>query len=198
MASAAMWMEEGAATAVVTPSDAKMAAAQIADAEVVWMGGGDQRRLLDDLERWGLVDDIHAAHARGAVVGGTSAGAAVLGSVCIAGTPSPNAYATGAMAGRKGLGLIPKAIIDQHFRERQREGRLLTAVLDAGGLCGYGVSESTALFFHAGKRSVMGEGVVVIFDATRAVLPGAAVAPGTPWRAGQITTSILSSESPLE
>ena len=196
VASAAMWLEEGASTAVLSPNDAQAAAALLAEAEVLWMGGGDQRRLLDDLERMGLVDDVLRAHARGAVVGGTSAGAAVLGSVCIAGDPSPHPYESGAMAGRPGLGLVPDAIIDQHFRERRREGRLLTAVLDAGGLCGYGISESTALFFHGEHMTVMGEGVVVVFDATDATFTNDGLGASDPWRAERITTGILAPDGP--
>jgi cyanophycinase len=190
VASAAMWIEEGASTAVVSPSDGERAAVLFAQAEILWMGGGDQGRLLDDLERMGLVDDILRAHARGAIVGGTSAGAAVLGSVCIAGDPDPDAYVRGGMTGRPGLGLVPGAIIDQHFRERRREGRLLTAVLDAGGICGYGVSESTALLLSGARGRVMGEGVVIVFDATDAKLAKDGTDAATPWSAARVNTSI--------
>lgn len=192
VASAAMWLEEGAFSAEVAPNDGAAAAELFEDADVIWMGGGDQGRLLDDLERLDLVDDIQQAHRRGALVGGTSAGAAVLGSVCIAGSPDPDAYVVGAMAGRKGLGLRPDTIIDQHFRERRREGRLLTAVLDAGGLVGFGVSESTGLFFEDDHIDVYGAGVVIVFDARAADLPSPGLTAGPTWTTDHVRTAILS------
>lgn len=190
--SAAMWLEEGADQAVVAPDDASAAASLIAKSNVIWMGGGDQGRLLDDLQRMGLVERVVAAHARGGLVGGTSAGAAVLGSVCIAGSPDPGAYVVGGMEGRAGLGLVPDAIVDQHFRERNREGRLLTAVLDAGGSIGFGISESTAVFFDRGDVDVMGSGVVVVFDAREAELGRPGLAAGEPRSATGVQVRILS------
>ncbi|MFT6107950.1 MAG: cyanophycinase [Planctomycetota bacterium] len=192
--SAAMWIEEGATSARVAPDDAAEAATLIAGADVIWMGGGSQNRLLDDLERMELVDDIQGAHARGALVGGTSAGAAVLGSHCIAGSPEPEAYVVGAMKAREGLGLLADTIVDQHFRERKREGRLLTAVLDAGGVRGFGVSESTALFFNGEDVRLIGEGVVVVFDASLVDLDESDAGPkaGALRSANGIVTKILS------
>ncbi len=187
-----MWVEEGAVAAEVAPDEAEAAAGLIGAADVIWMGGGDQGRLLDDLDRLGLLDDIVRAHGAGALVGGTSAGAAVLGSVCIAGSPEPAAYDVGAMEGRAGLGLVPGAIIDQHFRERRREGRLLTAVLDADGVIGFGVSESTGLFFEDGAAEVYGEGVVIVFDARDAELPDPEAISGKHWATRGVRTSILS------
>lgn len=164
-----MWRDAGAAEVVLVAEDATAAAA-IGRADVVWMGGGSQDRLLDALERLDLVETIRARHRAGAVVGGTSAGAAVLGELSIAGRPDPAAYVNGAMQGRPALGLVPDAIVDQHFRERTREGRLLTAVLDAGGILGLGVSEGTAAIVEGGKVRVMGRGVVVAFDARGATI----------------------------
>jgi len=163
--SAEMFREAGAATAEVMADDAAGAAAQIAAADVVWMSGGDQDRLLDDLERLDLVDDVRAAHARGAVVGGTSAGAAVLGSRTIAGAPEPAAYTRGALVGRPGLGLVPGVVVDQHFAERRREGRLLTALIDAAEDVAFGVGERTAAVFEGHAFRVVGRGVVLRFDA---------------------------------
>ncbi|MEM9801632.1 MAG: cyanophycinase [Planctomycetota bacterium] len=159
-----MWAEAGA-NAILLTADARADRRALEQADVIWMSGGDQDRLLDDLERLDLVETIQARHRSGAVVGGTSAGAAVLGTRSIAGRPDPGPYVVGGMEGRPGLGLVPDAIVDQHFRERTREGRLLTAVLDAGGVLGLGVSERTAAIIEGGEMRVMGEGVVVAFDA---------------------------------
>ncbi|MEM8710033.1 MAG: cyanophycinase [Planctomycetota bacterium] len=200
--SAEMWLEEGADSASVVRHRPDEARKTLANAGIIWMGGGDQGRLLDALEEMALVEAIRAAHQRGAIVGGTSAGAAVLGSVCIAGAPDPVAYERGAMPGRPGLGLVKDTIVDQHFRERRRESRLLTAVLDAGGLRGVGVSEKTAVWFEGDSMSVAGEGVAIVFDANASE----AAAPAPPdseaiaaephrWSATGIVTSILAPES---
>ncbi|MEM9381367.1 MAG: cyanophycinase [Planctomycetota bacterium] len=162
-----MW-EEAGARAVLVAQDAARAREALGAADVIWMGGGDQDRLLDALEELDIVGLIRERNAGGAVVGGTSAGAAVLGRVSIAGRPDPDAYVRGAMEGRPGLDLVRDAIVDQHFRERTREGRLLTAVLDAGGLLGLGVSERTAAVIEGEAMRVLGEGVIVAFDARAA------------------------------
>lgn len=169
--SAEMFLEAGAATAEVMSDDPAEAAARIAAADIVWMSGGDQEMLLEDLQRLELVDDVHAAHARGAVVGGTSAGAAVLGSRTIAGSPEPAAYTRGALPGRPGLGLLPGLIVDQHFAERRREGRLLTALIDAEERVAIGIGEGTAAVFEGDTFRVVGRGVVLRFDATDMEIP---------------------------
>jgi cyanophycinase len=143
--SAAMWREQGAGEATVL-SDLAAADARdrIAAAHVIWMPGGAQDRLMERLGENDLVPAIRAAHARGAIVGGTSAGAAVLSRVMISGAPDPRALRSGAMPALDGLGLLPWAIVDQHFVERDRLARLLTAVLDHPSLVGLGISEGTA------------------------------------------------------
>jgi len=161
------WGEAGAASVVLITDD-ESAADNLRGADVIWMGGGSQNRLLDTLERLDLVDIIRARHASGAIVGGTSAGAAVLGAFTIAGDPDPEPYAVGGMEGRPALDLVPGTIVDQHFRERKREGRLLTAVLDAGGVLGLGICERTAAVIHGDSVRVLGNGVVIAFDARAA------------------------------
>lgn len=180
--SAAMWLEAGAGTAVVLSDDAETARGQLGEADLVWMSGGDQNRLLDHLEGAGLVGDLRAAHARGAVVGGTSAGAAVLGDVSIAGSPDPAPYHAGALPGRPGLGLLPGVLVDQHFAERGREGRLLTALLDHPELVGLGIGERTAALFRGRRGELLGEGVALRLAPTaddrftvRVIRPGGAV-----------------------
>ena len=167
--SAAMWGEApGVEAATVLPDDPADARAAIAAAHIVWMGGGSQSRLLDHLAKADLTGALEDAHERGAVIGGTSAGAAVLGSTTIFGRPDPVSYTAGSVDHRPGLGLVPDAIVDQHFREREREGRLITAVLDAGKIVGFGISERTALVFDGGAVRVLGEGPVIVIDAREA------------------------------
>lgn len=202
VASAEMWLEEGADAAFVADQDRDEAVQNLSAASIIWMSGGDQGRLLDTLDELTLVDEIRRAHRRGVLVGGTSAGAAVLGSVCIAGSPDPIAYEHGAMLGRPGLGLVADTIIDQHFRERRREGRLMTAVLDAGGVRGIGVSEMTAVWFENEEPIVAGEGVAVVFDARESRSSSGERLPrevsdseGQSWAVTGIVTSILAPAS---
>ncbi len=166
--SAAMWRDAGAREALVLSEDTTEARRQLEAADLIWMGGGDQDRLLDHLEATHLDETVRAASARGVVVGGTSAGAAVLGALCIAGGPEPAPYHRGAMQGRPGLDLVPNSIVDQHFAERNREGRLFTAVLEANELLGIGIGERTAAIFTDEEARIIGEGVVLVMDARRA------------------------------
>ncbi|MEL6712633.1 MAG: cyanophycinase [Planctomycetota bacterium] len=166
VASAEMWREAGADRVTILPDERDGAVRALQGAEVVWMGGGSQTRLLAHLREQGLVDAVRAAHQRGAVVGGTSAGAAVLGSVTIAGSPDPAPYVQGSMEREPGLGLVPDAIVDQHFAERQREGRLLTALLEGGAARGFGVSEGTGAVFSKNGFEVIGRSTVLVVDAS--------------------------------
>lgn len=164
-----MWLEAGATEAVnLTFDDPEAAAGTLPRADVIWMSGGNQSRLLDALRQADLLDDVQAAHRRGAVVGGTSAGAAVLGAVTIGGSPDPGPYLAGAMDAEPGLALVPGTIVDQHFAERRREGRLVTALITsaAGGgpALGIGVSERTAAILSGNGFRTMGEGAVLVLD----------------------------------
>ncbi len=174
-ASAAMWREQGAGTAeVLSELGAADAGEKLRAADVIWMPGGDQSRLMARLAEHGLVDVVREAHAAGAIVGGTSAGAAVLSAVMISGAPEPLALRGGAMEALTGLGLLPWAIVDQHFVERDRLPRLLTAVLDHPALIGIGISERTAALVDGRNVEVMGEGQVLFVDARAATAPAAA------------------------
>lgn len=164
-ASVRMWQDAGATSVELLGDDPDTARSKLEAAEVIWMGGGSQTRLLAHLREHDLVEAIRGAHLRGAVVGGTSAGAAVLGSVAIAGSPDPAPYVNGAMERTAGLGLVPDTIVDQHFAERRREGRLMTALFEGGVARGLGVSEGTAAIVEAGSLQVLGRGTVLLFDA---------------------------------
>ena len=70
------------------------------------------------------------------------------------------------MERREGLGLIADAIVDQHFAERRREGRLLTALFEGGARRGFGIPERTALVFGTDEARVMGASAVILVDAS--------------------------------
>jgi cyanophycinase len=121
---------------------------------------------------------IHARYEAGAVIGGTSAGAAVMSEVMITGDErrpggdrrdTTNAYMTIArenIVTDTGFALIGSAIIDQHFLRRKRHSRLISLVLERAPHLGVGIDESTALIVPpTGPWRVAGASVAVIYDA---------------------------------
>lgn len=133
----------------------------------VFMTGGNQLRLSTTLGGTEVATRIRRRNAAGMHVAGTSAGAAFLPEHMIAGgdegsTPSPDKVT---MA--PGLGLTNKFIIDQHFRQRDRLGRLLTALAYNPFAVGIGLDEDTAAFIRPGDDfDVVGSGGITVIDPT--------------------------------
>jgi len=132
--------------------------AQLKSATAVWFGGGDQSKIADAYLGTAVEREIHALLARGGVVGGTSAGAAIQSKVMIAGGTTEPRLATG-------LDLLPGAIIDQHFLARNRRGRLVSAVTQHPECVGYGIDERTALVVRGRQLQVLGDGTVTVILA---------------------------------
>ena len=158
----------------------------------VWFGGGDQVLLTKALLGTRVEKAIHERYEAGAVVGGTSAGAAVMSNPMLTGEerhpggvrpPSDTSehYMTIARDNTElvpGFGMIKGALIDQHFLRRRRHNRFISAVLDTPAHLGVGIDESTALIVHPdGHWTVMGESAASIYDARHARItpPGAPV-----------------------
>lgn len=141
-----------------------------------WFLGGDQNRLAATLLGTRALDVIERRYQEGAVVGGTSAGAAVMTSEMLTGKPKSGkgeflAIARGTIDVGKGFGFLPGAIVDQHFLKRARYNRLLSAVLDQPQLIGVGIDEETALQVRPdGRWEVLGNSYVKVIDARRARL----------------------------
>jgi len=166
------WTEAGVGTAVVAdvkkPADA---IALVRQATFVWFPGGDQTRLMKAFEGTGIPEAIRARYAEGALVGGTSAGAAVMSRIMITGDAFDLQSVTAAKTDTKpGLGLFPEAIVDQHFLKRQRMNRLISVVLDHPDLVGIGIDEATALFVTGRGFEVLGKSSVVVIDARKAAV----------------------------
>lgn len=126
----------------------------LTEATGVWIAGGDQRLLTAAYLDTGVLVEIKKVLARGGVVGGTSAGAAVMSRVMIAG---------GAQRPEidKGFGLLGHVIVDQHFHQRNRLKRLQAAVIEHPELVGLGVDEETAVVIRNGTLKVVGRFSVV-------------------------------------
>jgi cyanophycinase len=157
------------------------------DATGIWFGGGDQSRLTRAIAGTKVEEAIRERYRAGAVVGGTSAGAAVMSTPMITGderhpggarpdTTDPiKTIARENIITSEGFGLIDGAIVDQHFLRRKRHNRLISTVLEHPKLLGIGIDESTALLVQPdGMWSVLGASAVVVYDARNASITGAA------------------------
>lgn len=165
-----------------TEADHDSISAKIDSATGIWFGGGDQTRLMQVLRGTRAEAAIIRRHGAGAVVGGTSAGAAVLSRLMITGdertTPARldttelwSTIARSSVITEEGIGLVRNAIIDQHFVRRKRHNRLMTLVLEHPQLYGVGIDEGTALIVERdGRWRVAGASVVVIYDARNSVI----------------------------
>jgi cyanophycinase len=144
-------------------------AGAVTGATGVFMTGGNQLRLSMVVAGTRLGAALLDAHRRGAVVGGTSAGASALSSHMVAfGGPGeiPKQRLAHMAAG---LGLLPGAVIDQHFTQRGRIGRLLLLVAESPSQLGIGIDEDTAAVIAPdGVLEVLGKGTVTVVDGTRA------------------------------
>jgi cyanophycinase len=140
----------------------------------VFFSGGDQARHTRALLGSRLLQRIRQLFQDGAVVSGTSAGAAVMSRVMITGdearphegSPFDRVEAEEIVT-REGFGFLPEAVVvDQHFVKRRRNNRLISVVLEAPGRLGLGVNEGTAIWVRPdGTFDVMGDGPVVVYDA---------------------------------
>jgi cyanophycinase len=150
----------------------------------IWFAGGDQVLHTAALGGTASLRAMQARYREGAVVGGTSAGAAIMTDSMLTGNQTPPGDTTGyygdefpAIERRRiqvtpGLGFLPGAIVDQHFIRRERHNRLISAVLERPTLIGVGIDESTALEVGPdGRWRVLGESEVVVYDARRARVP---------------------------
>jgi cyanophycinase len=152
-------------------------AALLDAAAAVWFAGGDQARLTAVLLDTPLHARLLEFYSAGGLVGGTSAGAAVMSEVMITGdTTRPveegrewSTIEAGLVVHARGLGFVKNAVIDQHFLARRRQNRLISLVLERPDLVGAGIDEATAVLVRPdGKWEVLGESQVLVVDARRA------------------------------
>jgi cyanophycinase len=131
----------------------------------VFFTGGDQVRITRTLGGTGLDTLLHKRHAEGLVLAGTSAGAAMMSSVMITGGPPVSTLRAGGVELGPGMEFVPGVLIDQHFEERGRMRRLLSAVAQHPHDIGLGIDENTAAVVSGHRLEVIGAGTVTIIDA---------------------------------
>ena len=164
-----MWRKAGATNARwIALTDLPAARAAVEEAAFIWFPGGDQNKLTAALKDTGVPELIRRRYQAGAVVGGTSAGAAVMSSVMITGDADLLSITTGATKTAPGLGLWPDAIVDQHFLRRQRHSRLISLLLEHPNLVAVGIDEKTAVVVSGKRFEVIGESTVLVLDARKA------------------------------
>jgi cyanophycinase len=148
-------------------AEAPEMASTLRDATGVYLTGGNQSRLTQVVAGTKLGDALFLAHDRGAVVAGTSAGASALAGHMVAfgnAGPTPKNRMVQLSAG---LGLLQGIVIDQHFGERGRIGRLLALVAQSPSLVGVGIDEDTcAVVFADFTLHVIGRGAVTVVDGS--------------------------------
>lgn len=144
-------------------------AAALDDATGVFMTGGNQLKLSAVAAGTRFGDAIRRAYERGAAVGGTSAGASILSEHMVAFGPGGATPKQRMSQLAVGLGLLPGCIVDQHFKQRNRYGRLVYLVAQAPSLLGIGVDEDTAAIVTEGRLlEVAGRGSVTVLDGRQA------------------------------
>ncbi|HSK25881.1 MAG TPA: cyanophycinase [Jiangellales bacterium] len=136
----------------------------------VFMTGGNQLTLGSVVVGTPFGAAVVRAHRRGAAVGGTSAGASILAEHMVAfgsGGSTPKQRMSQLSVG---LGLLPEAVVDQHFEQRNRYGRLLSLVAQSPSLLGLGIDEDTAAVVTGGRwLEVVGRGAVTVVDGSTVV-----------------------------
>ncbi len=141
----------------------------IRNADFIYMTGGVQSRFMNVVRGTPVVEAIQDAYYNGAVVAGTSAGAAVMSKNMLTGRQlrddAPDGYRTIQSDNIElvdGLGLLPTVIIDQHFLWRSRLNRLVSASIQNPDQLGVGIDESTAIVVQGNTARVAGESQVVV------------------------------------
>lgn len=138
------------------------------EATGIFLTGGNQLRISTILGGTSVARAIRTANAGGVSVGGTSAGAAILSEHMIAFGKSGSTPIAGAVSLAPGFGLTNRVVIDQHFRQRDRIGRLLAALAYNPFAVGIGLDEDTAAFIDPDDEiTVVGSGAITIIDVSQ-------------------------------
>lgn len=140
---------------------------KVENADALFFTGGDQLNVTSLLGGTPLHNLIHQRYQEGILIAGTSAGAAMMSSSMIISGKSDTPPKVGGVEIAPGMNMIDGTIIDSHFSQRGRHGRLLTAIAHYPQVLGLGIDERTAMVFTNGEFRVIGEGVVTVFDGSQ-------------------------------
>jgi cyanophycinase len=130
----------------------------------VYFTGGDQARITACLKDTEFDRLIHERYNQGLVIGGTSAGAAMMPEMMIVKGDGETNPRVEVVEMDQGMGFLPGVVLDQHFSQRGRIGRLLSALAQQPVVLGLGIDENTAIVVNGDVFEVIGEGAVTIVD----------------------------------
>ncbi|UNC90691.1 cyanophycinase [Candidatus Contubernalis alkaliaceticus] len=134
----------------------------------IFFTGGDQLRITSILGGTLLGKTLLQMYRLGVVIAGTSAGASVMSDTMIIGGDSDEAPHISTLSLAPGLGFLEESVVDQHFAQRGRIGRLLSVIACNPNILGIGIDEDTAVVvFPRGELEVIGSNSVTILDGTR-------------------------------
>ena len=136
-------------------------------ADVIFFTGGDQLNITSLMGGSPLHNGVYKRLQEGVLIVGTSAGAAMMSSSMIVSGKSDSPPKVGGVEIAPGMDMIPDTIIDSHFSQRGRHGRLLTAIAHYPQVLGIGIDERTAIMTQNGKFTVIGEGTVTVMDGSQ-------------------------------
>ena len=175
----ASWKRRGATNVwMLHTHDPKMAdtedfASVLRDAKGVWFNGGRQWNIVDSYANTLTLREFHKVLTRGGVIGGSSAGATILGDYLVRGAiAGPDIMMTPEPEHEHGFAFLRKVAIDQHINTRNRWDDLIPVVKKYPNLLGIGLSEGTAIVVTADRFEVIGKWKVAIHDNTH---------PRQPW-----------------
>ncbi len=163
-------------------------------ADCIMFSGGDQSKITSKIGGT-IIHKILLERYQNEpiVIAGTSAGAMCMSREMISGGSSSQSFFKGAVGMSKGMGFIPKLIIDSHFISRGRFGRLAEAVARNPKLIGVGLAEDTGLVIkNCNDFEVIGSGMVILFDPNKLQHNNIEILEeGTPMTLTNLTTHVL-------
>ena len=138
------------------------------DADAVFFTGGDQLKITSQIGDTPVFERVHEIYHSGGMIAGTSAGASVVCETMMVGGDSNGSSKIGVgLRMAPGFGLFKGAIVDQHFAERGRMGRLVGAVAQNPRILGIGIDENTAILVKGHRTfTVIGDGAVYVLDGS--------------------------------
>jgi cyanophycinase len=135
--------------------------------DVIFLSGGDQMRLTNVLGASLALDTIRARREEGAVIAGTSAGAACQSRTMVYGGPADDSLRKGAVKMSAGFGLVDGVVMDTHFLERGRFSRLMEVGATNPEYLGVGLGEDAAVLFDGDLIRAFGPGHVILVDSSQ-------------------------------
>ncbi len=141
----------------------------IEEATGIFFTGGDQARITSIIKDTELDTAIHKRYSEGIVIAGTSAGAAVMPDVMIVEGDSETNPRINVVDLGPGMGFLPGVVIDQHFSQRGRLGRLISALAQQPAVLGFGIDENTAMVVTDDEFEVIGAGIITVVDESEVV-----------------------------